>query len=92
MLMVDSVVVISCSSREEGKLDMVVEAEGKKKPWWSSLFDIVDKLKPSSFTASSPLSSMSTKVEAETSTVANPKPKATRKHKLGFTTKKARLL
>jgi hypothetical protein len=100
MVIVRSDAAISCSSGEEGVVEMIAGAERKKKPWWSPLFDIIREPEPSSFTASSSLSSMAIEAEAETRNVANsspnpnpnPSPRAARRSGVGFTAEKARLL
>lgn len=101
-MIVRSAAAISCSSGEEGVVEMIAGAERKKKPWWSPLFDTISEPEPSIFSASSSssssLSSIEAEAEAETRNAANPSPnpnpnpRAARKSGVGFTAEKARLL
>ena len=98
-MIVRSAGAISCSSGEEGVVEMISEAERKKKPWWTPLFDIISEPEPSIFSDSaSSLSSMEAEAVAETRNDANPSPNldpnpiAARRSGVGFTAEKAQIL
>ena len=65
-MIVRSAGAISCSSGEEGVVEMISGAERKKKPWWAPLFDIISEPEPSIFfDYASSLSSMEAEAVAE---------------------------